>query len=47
MAITIKKYNSKWRIAIESENWEFEDLKELQNNLDILLKLKDKFGNIK
>lgn len=45
--ITIKMYNEKWNIVIENEVWVFKDLKEMKENLDKILTIKDKFGRIK
>ena len=46
MALSIKQYNGKWRIAISNEEWEFKDLKEFKENLNKIIDLKDKFGHI-
>lgn len=45
--ITLKQRNTKWRIQIGDEIWEFKDLKELQHNLNILLEIKNKYGQLK
>lgn len=45
--IQIKMCGEKWRIAIGDELWEFPSLKEMQSNLDTILKIKDKYGRIK
>ena len=45
--IALKIYNEKWRIQIGDEIWEFKDLKEMKENLDKILTIKDKFGRIK
>ena len=45
--ITIKMHQGKFRIEIGDEIWEFKDLKEMQENLNRILIIKDKFGRIK
>jgi len=47
MTIQIKLYNNKWQIQIENEIWEFDNLVEMQKNLNKILEMKDKFGRIK
>ncbi len=47
MAITIKQHGEKWRIAIESEEWEFDSRKSLDDNLKKILDIKEKNGRIK
>lgn len=36
----------KWRIEIDNEEWEFEDRKEMEANLKILLDMKERKGDI-
>lgn len=45
--INITKYNNKWRIEIDLEKWEFEDLRTCMDELENLCEIKDKYGNIK
>ena len=45
--IKIKMYDKKWRIIIGDETWQFENLKELQQNLNIILMIKNKYGRLK
>jgi len=47
MAIKIKLNQEKWRIEIDSEEWEFEDRKDFDTNLKILLDLKQNNGRLK
>lgn len=47
MAIEIKQYNKKWRIEIQSEEWEFENRISMEKGLKILLDLKEKRGQVK
>lgn len=46
MAITIKLHGEDWRICIEGEEWKFNDRKDLEKTLSILLDLKDKKGRL-
>ena len=43
--IQIKQYNKKYRLCI-NETWEFEDMNTLQKELEAVLVLKDRFGNL-
>ena len=45
--IKVKMYEGKWQIHIGEEIWEFENLKEMQENLTKILRIKDKHGRIK
>ncbi len=44
--ITIKMYENEWQIQIGDEIWQFENLKELRKNLDVILELKEKHGRL-
>jgi len=46
MGIKIKQNRMKWRIEIDNEEWEFEDRKEMEANLKILLDMKERKGDI-
>lgn len=45
--ITIKIYDGKWRMEINSEIWEFDTLEQLRTNHNNILEIKDRFGRIK
>ena len=45
--IKITQYEGRWRISIINETWEFGDLKEMMNNLNKIIELKNKYGDIK
>lgn len=45
--INIKKRGDKWRINIKDEEFEFDSRKQMQINLDDLLDMKEKHGNIR
>lgn len=45
--IEIKQYQKKWRITIQSEEFEFETLEEMNSILQSILAYKDKYGDIK
>ena len=47
MAIEIKQHQSKWRIKIEHEEWEFENRETLDKNLKQILDIKQSSGRIK
>jgi len=46
MAIIIKMYQNKWQIKIGEEIWQFKTLKELEENLKTILKIKDMYGRL-
>lgn len=39
--IKITRYQNKWRIRIEEEEWEFEDQFDFRNTLEFLIKEKE------
>jgi len=45
--IKIRMYENNWQILLSDEIWEFENLKEMQKNLDLILNIKDKYGKLK
>lgn len=45
--IQIKQIGSKWRIKIVEEEWEFNNLVDMQLELSRILELKEKYGDIK
>ena len=46
MVITIKQHGEKWKMIINNEEWEFEDRKDFDDNLKIILDTKEKKGRI-
>ena len=47
MAITIKIYNKKWQIHIDSEIWQFDNKEQFVEVLEYLLMIKEKYGRFK
>jgi len=45
MALTVKMWNSRWRVVIDEE-WEFEDLEDMQRVLNDLIKYKHFYGRL-
>jgi hypothetical protein len=45
--IQIIQYNQKWRFLIEGERWEFDNLEQMKENLNIILEMKNSHGNLK
>jgi len=46
MAITIKKYQEKWRLIIQNEEWEFENLHDMEEILQDILDTKTNYGRL-
>jgi hypothetical protein len=46
MAITIKQNGETWRVLIENEEWNFNDRKDLDENLKKILDIKEKKGRL-
>lgn len=44
--ITIKQKNNKWKIDLENETWEVNDIEELKLLIEQLCKLKEKYGKV-
>ena len=44
--ITIKQYKDNWRIKIVDEEWEFNEDKDFEEILKILINLKKKYGKL-
>ena len=47
MAIEIKMYDNRWRLAIKEEVWEFSNIDELLGVTRVLLGLKEECGKLK
>jgi len=47
MSIKIEMRESKWRMTIESESWEFDNQADMLNELNNLLTLKNTHGRLK
>lgn len=46
MALSIKQHGSKWRIAIDHEEWELDSRADLDSAIKTLLDLKEKKGQL-
>ena len=47
MGIKIKQQQEKWRLELDNEEWQFDNRKDMEDGLKILLDLKEKKGRIK
>lgn len=47
MSFSVRQYESKWRITIHNEEWEFEDDTEMKKVFDKLIEFKKAHGQLK
>jgi len=47
MAIQIKQNREKWHLKISEEEWQFENRKEMEETLKVILDIKEKKGQLK
>lgn len=45
--IQIKTNQGKWRITIQTEEWEFPNQSDFKSTLDMLLSAKEKYGKLR
>ena len=45
--IKIKQHNDKWRIELENEEWQVNDIDKLEELMSKIIKLKKEYGQIK
>lgn len=45
--IIIKQRGEKWRLKIENEEWEFDNLKCMKDYLGVILKIKETYGDVR
>lgn len=47
MIVIRQRENTRWRISVESEDWEVENIEELKILIEKICELKNKYGTIR